>query len=157
MKKKTPVEQPRRPGRRPSLNADHTKVLRAITKEQPRSSLDEVSRELLRRAGVKVSTVTVRKALREAGIDRLKPLRRAGERAAVQGSLPTPYGHTAAHRRADVRHPGAGLHHAQRLGEGRLRHRQQPLRLRRHPQPEASRYSRRRRCPCPSARSQKRR
>jgi hypothetical protein len=30
---------------------------------------------LLRRTGVKVSTVTVRKALREAGIERLKPLR----------------------------------------------------------------------------------
>ena len=65
------VEQPRRPGRRPSLDADHTALLRAITQEQPRSSLDEVMRELLRRAGVKVSTVTVRKALREAGIERL--------------------------------------------------------------------------------------
>ncbi len=101
MTKKAPVEQPGRPGRRPSLNPDHTKVLRAITQEQPRSSLDEVTRELFRRAGVKVSTVTVRKALREAGIERLKPLRRAGERAAVQGSMPTRYGYTAAHRRAD--------------------------------------------------------
>jgi hypothetical protein len=54
-----------------------------------------------RRAGVKVSTVTVRKALREAGIERLKPLRRAGERAAVQGAAPTRYGYTAAHRRSD--------------------------------------------------------
>ena len=73
-------EQPGRPGRRPSLNADHTAALRAITQEQPRSSLDEVTRELFRRAGVKVSTVTVRKALREAGIERLKPLRRPGRR-----------------------------------------------------------------------------
>ena len=95
------VEQPRRPGRRPSLNAAHTAALRAITQEQPRSSLDEVTRELFRRAGVKVSTVTVRKALREAGIERLKPLRRAGERAAVQGAAPARYGYTAAHRRAD--------------------------------------------------------
>ena len=101
MATKAPVEQPGRPGRRPSLNADHTTVLRAITQEQPRSSLDEVTRELFRRAGVKVSTVTVRKALREAGIERLKPLRRAGERAAVQGAAPTRYGYTAAHRRAD--------------------------------------------------------
>ena len=82
-------EQPRRAGRKPSLNADHTVALRAITQEQPRSSLDEVTRELFRRAGVKVSTVTVRKALREAGIERLKPLRRAGERAAVQGATPS--------------------------------------------------------------------
>jgi transposase len=86
MGKRAQIEQPGRPGRKPSLNAEHTAELRAITREQPRSSLDEVTRELFRRAGVKVSTVTVRKALREAGIERLKPLRRAGERAAVQGA-----------------------------------------------------------------------
>lgn len=101
MATKTRNEQPGRPGRRPSLNADHTAVLRTIIREQPRSSLGEVTRELLRRAGVKVSTVTVRKALREAGIERLKPLRRAGERAAVQGAAPVRYGYTAAHRRRD--------------------------------------------------------
>ena len=101
MATKGQVERPGRPGRRPSLNADHTAALRAITQEQPRSSLDEVTRELFRRAGVKVSTVTVRKALREAGIERLKPLRRAGERAAVQGSAPMRYGYTKAHRRSD--------------------------------------------------------
>jgi putative transposase len=101
MAKKARVEPPRRPGRKPSLNAEHRALLRAITQEQPRSSLDEVTRELFRRAGIKVSTVTVRKALREAGIERLKPLRRAGERAAAQGAAPTRYGYTAAHRRAD--------------------------------------------------------
>lgn len=101
MTAKAQVEQPGRPGRRPSLNADHIAVLRAITREQPRSSLDEVTRELLRRAGVKVSTVTVRKALREAGIERLEALRRAGQRAPVQGCAPQRYGYTAAHRRAD--------------------------------------------------------
>lgn len=101
MATKTRSEQQGRPGRRPALNADHTAVLRAITQEQPRASLDEVTRELFRRAGVKVSTVTVRKALREAGIERLKPLRRAGERAAVQGAVPKRYGYTAAHRRDD--------------------------------------------------------
>src|SRR5207237_1050418 len=72
MATKARVEQPGRPGRKPSLNAEHTAVLRAITREQPRSSLDEVTRELFRRAGVKVSTVTVRKVLREAGIERPK-------------------------------------------------------------------------------------
>ena len=40
-------------------------MLRAIIQEQPRSSLDEVTRELFLRAGVKVSTVTVCKALRQ--------------------------------------------------------------------------------------------
>ena len=101
MVKRVQIEQAGRPGRKPSLNAEHTKVLRAITREQPRSSLDEVTRELFRRSGVKVSTVTVRKALREAGIERLKPLRRAGERAIVQGAAPVRYGYTAAHRRED--------------------------------------------------------
>ena len=101
MTKSNASTQPGRPGRRPSLTAEHTTVLRAITQEQPRSSLDEVTRELLRRTGVKVNPVTVRKALREAGIERLKPLRRAGERAAVQGGAPVRYGYTEAHRRSD--------------------------------------------------------
>lgn len=90
-----------RPGRRPSLNERHVAALRAITHEQPRSSLDEVTRELARRTGTKVSTVTVRKALREAGIERLKPTRRAGERAQTQGGKPARYGYTAAHRRSE--------------------------------------------------------
>ena len=101
MAKSTVSEQPGRPGRKPSLNAEHITVLRAIIQEQPRSSLGEVTRELFGRAGVKVNPVTVRKALREAGVQRLKPLRRAGERAAVQGSAPRRYGYTAAHRRSD--------------------------------------------------------
>lgn len=101
MTRKTSGKEPGRPGRRASLNESHVTVLRAITQEQPRSSLDEVTRELLLRTGTKVSTVTVRKALREAGIERLKPVRRASQRAAVQGTAPTRYGYTAAHRRAD--------------------------------------------------------
>jgi transposase len=101
MAKSRASEQAGRAGRKPSLKAEHIEVLRAIVKEQPRSSLDEVTRELLGRTGVKVNPVTVRKALREAGIERLKPLRRAGERAAVQGSAPKRYGYTEAHRRSD--------------------------------------------------------
>jgi putative transposase len=101
MAKSTATEQPGKPGRKPSLNAEHTAVLRAIVQEQPRSSLDEVTRELLARTGVKVNPVTVRKALRAAGVERLKPLRRAGERAATQGSAPQRYGYTDAHRRSD--------------------------------------------------------
>lgn len=100
MATKAQTKESRRPGRKPSLSAEHTEVLRAITQEQPRSSLGEVTRELLRRTGIKVSTVTVRKALREAGIDRLKPIRRAGERA-IQGGAPARYGYTDAHRRSD--------------------------------------------------------
>jgi len=49
------------------------------------SSLDEVTGELFRRAGTKVSTGSVRKALRESGSDWLKPLRHAGQLAALHG------------------------------------------------------------------------
>ena len=101
MVRKAQVERAGRPGRKPALNAGHTTVLRAITRERPRSSLDELTRESFRRAGVKVSTVTVRKALCDAGIERLKPLRRAGERAAAQGATPVRFGYTATHRRSD--------------------------------------------------------
>jgi putative transposase len=101
MAKSTATERAGRPGRKPSLNAEHTAVLRAIVRERPRCSLDELTRELFRRTGVKVNPVTVRKALRAAGIERLKPQRRAGERAAAQGSAPKRYGYTDAHRRAD--------------------------------------------------------
>ena len=38
-----------RVGRKPALNAQHIETLRAITREQPRSSLEEVTRELHRR------------------------------------------------------------------------------------------------------------
>lgn len=101
MTKSTATQQPRRPGRKPSLNAEHTAVLRSIVREQPRASLDEVTRELFRRSGVKVNPVTVRKALREAGIERLKPVRRAAERAAQGRGAGIRTGYTDAHRRSD--------------------------------------------------------
>lgn len=101
MTKSTATQQPRRPGRKPSLNAEHTAVLRSIVQEQPRASLDEVTRELFRRSGVKVNPATVRKALREAGIERLKPIRRAAERAAQGRGAGVRTGYTDAHRRSD--------------------------------------------------------
>jgi transposase len=88
-------------GRKPSLMPTHVKTLRAITEEQPRSSLDEVTRELHRRTGVAVCSATVRKALRAAGITRMKPERAAAARAPVQGGQPRRYGYTAAHRRTE--------------------------------------------------------
>ncbi len=90
-----------RPGRKPALDALHVEALRAITREQPQSSLEEVTRELQRRTGVSVCTVTVRLALRRAGIERLKPTRKRTERAAVQGGAPLRTGYTELHRRCD--------------------------------------------------------
>src|SRR5881394_3219336 len=95
------VAQRKRPGRKPVLDAGHIRVLQAITREQPRSSLGEVTKELERRTGTAVSTVTVRKALRQAGIERLKPERRPSARAAIQGGTPLRVGYTDAHRRQD--------------------------------------------------------
>ncbi len=91
-------QQRGRPGRRPALSPEHVAVLRVIAQEQPRSSLDEVTRELFRRSGTKVNPVSVRKALREAGIERLKPTRRAGERAAQGKGAGVRTGYTAALR-----------------------------------------------------------
>src|SRR5574343_802732 len=95
------VEGNNKGGRRPLLNEEHVAVLRAITTEQPRSSLGEVTKELGRRTGMTVCTVTVRKALREAGIERLKPIRKPTQRALVQGGAPLRVGYTDAHRRDD--------------------------------------------------------
>ena len=98
----TPTDDKGRPGRRPSLNAEHVQVLCAIIAELPRSSLQEVTTELLRRTGVKVNPVTVRKALRLAGVERLKPVRRTlGDRAAQGRGAGLRTGYTDMHRRSD--------------------------------------------------------
>jgi putative transposase len=83
------------------LTAENVAVLCAITQELPRSSLDEITRELFRRSGVKVNPATVRKALRGAGIQRLKPIRRTAERAAQGRGAGVRTGYTDAHRRSD--------------------------------------------------------
>lgn len=90
-----------RPGRRPSLGAPHIEALRAITRERPHASLDEVTRELGERTGTAVCSATVRNALRAAGVERLKPQRRPSPRAVVQGIAPLRVGYTAMHRRTD--------------------------------------------------------
>lgn len=89
------------PGRKPSRAEQHIEVLRAITREQPRSSLDEVTRELKRRTGMAACSATVGNALRQAGMRRLKPLRKLAERAAAQGGKPLRVGYTDAHWRED--------------------------------------------------------
>ena len=87
----------RRAGRPSVLTAEHEPVLRAIVGERPTASLDEVTRELGVRAGVRVCSATVRKALRAAGIVKRKPARRA---LAVSADAAKRYGYTAVHRRS---------------------------------------------------------
>jgi len=66
MAKSTATERAGRPGRKPSLNAEHTAVLRAIVRERPRCSLDELTRELFVRTGIQVNPVTYTEAHRRS-------------------------------------------------------------------------------------------
>ena len=88
-------------GRKPALNAQPIEILREIVGEQPHASVDEVLRVLRGRTGTGVCSATVRAALRQAGITRLKLVRQVGERAASPGGEPLRVGYTDAHRRED--------------------------------------------------------
>jgi putative transposase len=90
-----------RPGRKALLTADHGRLLVAIAQELPRSSLDELTRAFNRRSGMSVCSATVRKALRLAGVQRMRPVRKPAERAAVHGGAPVRVGYAERHRRAD--------------------------------------------------------
>ena len=79
------IHRKSKPGRKPSLSAEHVLALRAIVAERPQAALAEVTAELARRCGVKVNPVTVRKALRQAGVVRDKPVRRSSVQRAAQG------------------------------------------------------------------------
>jgi transposase len=89
----------RRPGRKALLTPDHDSVLVAVAHELPRSSLDELTREFNRRCSLSVCSATVRKALKRAGIRRMRPVRKPTERAAAQGGSPVRVGYSARHRR----------------------------------------------------------
>lgn len=98
--KKGSSKRRRKAGRPPILRRAHVQALRAITRERPSATMNEVARELHARTGVQVCVVTVRKALRAAGIRKVKPA--APSAAAATGeAAPRRYGYTAAHRRAD--------------------------------------------------------
>jgi transposase len=90
-----------RPGRKAVMRAEHGPILEVIAKELPRSSMDELTREFNRRSGLSVCSATVRSALRRAGITRMRPIRKAAERAAVQGGSPLRVGYSSRHRRPD--------------------------------------------------------
>ncbi len=90
-----------RAGRKAILTAEHAPVLASIAQELPRSSLQELTREFNRRSGLNVCSATVRKALKQAGIKRMMPIRVAAPRAAVSGSAPVRTGYNERHRRKD--------------------------------------------------------
>lgn len=71
-------------------------MLREIVAEHPGQTLETVTRLLHERCGVVVHSMTVRRALYEAGIHRVKPVRRTVETSRASHKR---YGYTAAHRR----------------------------------------------------------
>lgn len=92
-------DKPRQGGRPPTLTPEHRAVLVKLTREMAHASMEEITRELARRCEVTVCSATVRKAIKQAGITRVKPPRKAAQRAAVQGTKPQRFGYTDAHRR----------------------------------------------------------
>lgn len=97
-KKASRANEPNRGGRPHSLNEGHVLALREIVAEYPGATLDAVTRLLDERCGVTVCSMTVRRALYEAGIVRIKPIRRAVSPRQSSGS-PRRYGYTELHRR----------------------------------------------------------
>lgn len=74
------------------------------TEEFLRSSLGALTRELTRRRSTSVCSAIVSDALREAGINRMRPIRKSAARAAVQCSAPR----HMIYADHDVRADGAG-------------------------------------------------
>ncbi|MCK6404275.1 MAG: hypothetical protein L6Q74_20590 [Sphaerotilus natans subsp. sulfidivorans] len=65
----------KRGGRPRALRKEHVLALKEMAAEHPGATLDAITQMLAERCGVKVCILTVRKALRQAGVVRVKPLR----------------------------------------------------------------------------------
>lgn len=96
-KKRSEVQQPRRPGRPFALDDTHVEMLRAIVHEMPLASMQQVTDALNARCGTKVCSVTVRRALRAAGIERLRPRLAAARKPSATDAKR--YGYKPRHRR----------------------------------------------------------
>ena len=70
---KAPRRKAKRVGRPPALNKRHIGVLRTLATQEPGASLEAITHQLAERCGVKVSTLTVRRALAAASIVRVRP------------------------------------------------------------------------------------
>jgi putative transposase len=86
-------------GRPALLQAGELRTLVELTRRTPQASMDELTRAFVQETGIEVCSATIGKALKKAGIQRVRAPRRAAERAPVQGSAPQRYGYTDAHRR----------------------------------------------------------
>jgi putative transposase len=85
------------------ITEEHFPALHTLVQQQPTATMDELCVQLHRHTGLSVCTVTLRKALRRAGLQRAP----APAPAAPLGRPPRRYGYTAAHRRGPERGPYA--------------------------------------------------
>jgi len=84
-------------GRPRAIQGESEEVLREIVDAAPEAPISEIRRELMRRAEVRVSRVTVQKALRRLGYEwRRRPS--AGRASAAGGAKPQRYGYRERHR-----------------------------------------------------------
>jgi transposase len=95
------IKERKRAGRKAALTKAHHPLLASIATELPRSSLDELTREFNRRSGLQLCSATVRKGLREAGVTRMRPVRKPTARAAAQATAPQRVGYAQRHRRSE--------------------------------------------------------
>lgn len=84
-------------GRPPALQAEHLELLRSLVQERPVCPLEELGEAFGQRAGFSVSAPTLRKGLKAAGIERIRPTRRRRD-AQAAAAAPARYGYTEAHR-----------------------------------------------------------
>lgn len=93
----------REPGRKAPVTMKHWGMLSAIASQWRRSSPDELTRESDRHSGLRVCSATVRKALRQASVQRMRPhaqaCRTRGAAWRGAGSRGFRVGYTAPHRR----------------------------------------------------------
>lgn len=80
-------------GRPKRLGPHDLEVLATLVVDQPLATLGELTQALAQRTGQTVHPATVRKALREAGIQRVR-----GTRVPAPDTAPRRYGYTARHR-----------------------------------------------------------
>ncbi|RMF72133.1 MAG: IS5 family transposase [Planctomycetota bacterium] len=93
-------------GRPHAIGEEHFEALRSVVSEHPEATMDELCGHFEQRTGIRVTSVTLRRALRRAGLRRVpapKPPAAPGDEP------PARYGYTDAHRPSQdpVRYPSS--------------------------------------------------
>lgn len=85
-------------GRGHAIGSEQLAALRAVVEDNRAATLEDLCRRWAERSGVRVCTLTMRQALRRAGLKReqVKP-----SEPSTHGDAPRRYGYNASHRRAE--------------------------------------------------------